>query len=70
MKTLTEEAFKEANLAARLLGDMKHGIYELKTHGGISETERVEALLGFCNQAEDIINNMRRKAEEALSGEQ
>jgi hypothetical protein len=60
MNPKVEEALKEADHTARLLGDMKHGIAELKAHGGISEADKMEALWGFCDQADDILKNLRR----------
>ena len=66
MTAHTERAFREADSAARLLGDMKHGVYELKSAGGIGERESMEALWGFTDQATDIIENLRETRKEAI----
>ena len=51
MQVISEQAFREADKVARQLGDMKHGLYEVKSHGGISEENRLEAIRGHMAEA-------------------
>jgi len=67
MNATTERAFRQSEYAARLLCEMKYGINEVKTKGGIDERTKLEALMGFLRQAEDILKNMQWAIEEALS---
>lgn len=66
MRQKTEEAFKEADHVARLLGDMKHGIYEVRSHGGLDEKIKLETLMGFRTKAEDLLKILGDKIAIAL----
>lgn len=65
MKPCVEKTFKKADEVARLLGDLKYGIYELKIHGGISEADRLDILDGFVTQAYEMLAGLREVIEQA-----
>jgi len=66
MRWETEKAFRDADLSARFLGDMKHGINDVKIAGGIDEKSKLEALMGFRTQAEEILKKMGDSISVAL----
>lgn len=66
MRVKSEDAFREADRASRLLGDMKHGVYEVKVHGGIGEEEKLIALLKFVEAVFQIAEKLRGKILVAL----
>ncbi len=66
MQVISEQAFRAADKAARLLGDMKHGLYEVKSHGGISEEQRLNAIKGFMVNARGLVDNVDNLVDKAL----
>jgi len=66
MNHLTEKAFREADMVARQLGQLKYGINEVKIKGGIDEKTKLEALLGFKSEAENILQGLSDSVAEAL----
>lgn len=65
MTPSVEQTFREADRVARQLGDMKHSIYEVRVHGGISESDRLDALDGFITHAYEMLAGLRKKIEHA-----
>lgn len=66
LMSTTEKAFRDCVNGARLLSDLKKGIYDVKVAGGVSELDRLEALLGFMMQADDILKKMCDSIGEAI----
>lgn len=66
MQVISEQAFREADKAARLLGDMKHGLHEVKTWGGVSEMARLKTIKKFMSTARELVDGVDKAVDKAL----
>lgn len=66
MNKETIRAFEKVTSLAQLLADMPKGIQDIKMVVGLGDKKKLESLLGFAHQAEDIIKNMKDYIAEAL----
>lgn len=69
MKIDTEMAIKEAQRTAQNLGMMQASINAVKIAGAISDKDKIQILIQFCDEAEAMIDLLRSRLAKILEAE-